>query len=78
MIVHHHHMAALTVETPRQEATHRVEQAMAKAVCIAESSIRHEHAIAILCGERAYSCVHDLVIFQDDTSPRYTLLLDLD
>lgn len=49
---------------------------MAKAVCIGVSSIRHAYAIAILQGEHIYSCVHDLVIFQDDTSLRYTLLLD--
>ncbi|ARO29435.1 hypothetical protein NXC14_CH01453 [Rhizobium sp. NXC14] len=71
-------MAALTLETPRQEATDRVDQAMAKAVCIGAPSIRHAYAIAVLHGERTYSCVHDLVIFQDDPSLRYTLLLDLD
>ena len=50
----------------------------AKAVCIGAPSIRHAYAIAVLHGERTYSCVHDLVIFQDGPSPRYTLLLDLD
>ncbi|PDT25943.1 hypothetical protein CO660_30830 [Rhizobium sp. L9] len=61
-------MAALTLETPRQEATDRIDQAMTKAVCIwglqSGTSMRSQSFDA---SAPIPACM--IAIFQDDTSP---------